>query len=343
MKPSLLLVAGNNERFIAVAIEAARAAFPGATITNVESMEEALAAKTATAPEILLLAGAGESTIKAASQAVDAGNLPRWAVVAMGSHEAIPFVEIIPQSEWNPLLLARVLRSSVSLHMLHRDRERLRGDLLSIGIRVSHDLRTPVGGILSAAEVVEGSMPPGAPSGNSLAQPIIESANDLAKIISQLSLISKASARPDSRQQFNMATPVGRALERVEMKVRGKGAKVANPTSWPDATADPTLIEAVWVCLLDNAIRHSGKAPIIELGWEQVNGSNKFWVRDNGSGIVREKRKLLFEPFHRLHVPSAPRGLGLPTVERLVTIQGGRCGYEAVEPSGSIFFFTLPL
>jgi K+-sensing histidine kinase KdpD len=342
MKPSLLLVAGNNERFTAVAIEAANEAFRGATVASAHSLEEALAMETASTPEILLLADAGRSMVRAAAEAVDAGKLPRWSVVAMGTGEAIPFTETIPESEWSPALLARVLRSSVALHLLHRERERLRGDLLSIGIRISHDLRTPVGGILSATEVVEGSMPAGVPPGESLTQPIIESANDLAKIIGQLTLLSKASARPESRQLFNMAVPVGRALERVEMRVRGKGAKVANAASWPDANADPALTEAIWVCLLDNAIRHSGKAPNIELGWEKADGGNKYWVRDNGPGIAREKRKLLFHPFHRLHEPSAPRGLGLSTVERLVAIQGGRCGYECVEPSGSAFCFSLP-
>jgi two-component system NtrC family sensor kinase len=92
----------------------------------------------------------------------------------------------------------------------------------------------------------------------------------------------------------------------------------------------------------DNAIRHSGKAPDIELGWQQTGEGNKFWVRDKGAGVPVEKRRSLFQPLHRLHEPSAPRGLGLPIVERLVSLNCGQCGYEAVVPSGSTFFFSLP-
>jgi K+-sensing histidine kinase KdpD len=342
MRISVLLVAGNNKRFIAVAIEAANSVFPGAAVASAGSLKEALEMPPSTGPELLFLADAEVAAIAEAAQALDAAKLPRWAVVAMGASDPLPHAEVIPDSEWNSVVVSRAIRASLALHVMHRERERLRGDLLSVGIRISHDLRTPVGGILSSTEVLEASAPGGEPVDKSLTRPILESANDLVKIIGQMALVSKASARPDSRQRFNMATPVGRALERVEMRVREKGATISNPTSWPDATADSTLVEAVWVGLLDNAIRHSGKAPRIELGFEPAGEGHKFWVRDHGTGVPPAKRRSLYHPFHRLHEPSAPRGLGLSIVERLVGFQGGSCGFEAGDPVGSTFFFTLP-
>jgi signal transduction histidine kinase len=126
------------------------------------------------------------------------------------------------------------------------------------------------------------------------------------------------------------------------MRIREKGASVSKMKSWPDAIGDPAHVEAIWAGLLDNAIRHSGESPKIELGWEQAGDGNKFWVRDNGPGVPTEKRRSLFHPYHRLHEPSAPRGLGLPIVERLVKLQGGQCGHEAGTQDGSTFFFTLP-
>jgi K+-sensing histidine kinase KdpD len=341
MKISTLLIAGGNKRFVAQAIEAAHAAFPGTAVTSVDSLKAAQETEASPSPELLVIAEADEAKIREAVQAVDGSKLPRWAVVAMGGSGPMPFAEVVTEAEWSLPLLTRVFRTAVAMHLLHRERERLRGDLLSIGIRISHDLRTPVGGIFSATEVLDMSLSAAPPAVKSLTQPIFESANDLVRIIGQLTLVSKASARPDSRQQFNMATPVGRALERVEMKVREKGATVSAPKTWPDASGDPTSAENVWVGLLENAIRHSGKAPRIELGWEEAGDGNKFWVRDYGPGVPPAKQRSLFYPFHRLHEPSAARGLGLPIVERLVRLQGGRCGYEAGTPAGSCFFFTL--
>jgi K+-sensing histidine kinase KdpD len=340
MKISLLLVAGDNKRCASIAIEAAQAAFPGTTVASVASFKEALETEAVHTPELLVLAD--ETKIKEATLAIDGSKLPRWAVIAMGESAPVPFAEVIPEPEWNPAVLARVIRSAVPLHMLRRETERLRGDLVSIGIRISHDLRTPVGGVLSATEVLEASMHGRPQSEKSLTQPLFESANDLVKIISQLTLVSKASGRPESHQRFNMATPVGRALERVEMRVREKGASVSKPKAWPDAVGDPTYSEAVWAGLVDNAVRHSGKTPRIELGWEAAGDTHKFWVRDHGAGVPAEKRRSLFHPFHRLHEPNAPRGLGLSIVERLVRLQGGHCGYEPAASGGASFFFTLP-
>jgi signal transduction histidine kinase len=340
MKTSMLLVAGNDPRHSAVAAEAANAAFPGIPMATVSSLKEAVGSATAEGPEFLILCEADDATIREAAGALDAQKLPRWAVVARGESNADVPALLVPDAEWNREPLARALRGALAFHLAHREKARLRGDLLTIGIRITHDMRTPVSGVISSAEVVD-ACGPARPGEKSLTQPIIESANDLVKIIGQLSLVTKASARPDSRQVFNMMVPVGRALEKLEMRIREKGATVSRPQSWPNASGDPSYTEAVWVGLIDNAIRHSGKAPKIDVGWEPAPNGNKFWVRDQGPGILPEKRRFLFYPFHCLHEPSAPKGLGLPIVDRLVRVQGGVSGYEPVTPSGACFYFTL--
>jgi K+-sensing histidine kinase KdpD len=342
MKTSLLIVAGDNKRFIAQAIEGANLAFPGISIGSVSSLMEAVAEEPASSIEILALADADEAAIREATLALDADDLPRWAVVAIGNSGAIPFAEIVSDTEFHSCMLTRVFRSAVAMNELRRERDRLRADLLSIGIRISHDLRSPVGGIFSATEVLDATGPERPKNEKSPTQPIFESANDLVRIISQLTLVSKATARPHTRQQFNMAGPVGRALERVEMKARETAATISRPPSWPEAVGDPTLTELAWLGLLENALRHAGKTPRIELGWEQGDDSSTFWIRDHGPGVPVEKRHQLFHPFHRLHEPSAARGLGLPIVGRLVQLQGGSCGYEPMGPAGSRFFFRLP-
>ncbi|HEY4989847.1 MAG TPA: HAMP domain-containing sensor histidine kinase [Opitutaceae bacterium] len=342
MKTSVLLVTGRNPRFVAEATAAARAAFPGGSILEVDSVGDALATEGGTQPEILVLASADEATAREAVDAVDGQKLPRWAVVAGGEFGSLPFAEVVTESEWNASVLARSLKSAVALHLLRRDVARLKGDLLSVGIRVAHDLRTPIGGIMAAAEVIEGEAPGEATPEKALTQPIIESANDLGRIVGQLTLLAKAVARPAALQVFNMGSAAGRALERVEMRVRERRATVSKPASWPDVRGDPEHAEAIWVGLIDNALRHSGASPRVELGWEAIGEGTRFWVRDAGPGIVAEKRRFLFQPFHRRHEPSAARGLGLGIIERLVSLQAGNCGFEPVSPTGSLFYFWLP-
>jgi K+-sensing histidine kinase KdpD len=342
MKTSVLIVAGADKRLIAQAIEAANGVFPGASVGSANSLKEALATEPSPAQEIIVLADAEEAGIREATQALDAANLPRWAVVATGSSAPVPFAEVIPVAELNSGKLARAFRSAAAINQLRRERDRLRADLLSIGIRISHDLRSPMGGIISSTEVLDATGPERPKNEKSPTQPIFESANDLVKVINQLTLVTKATARPDTRQKFNMAGPMGRALERVEMKVRQTAATISKPASWPELVGDPTFTELAWLGLLENALRHAGKSPTIELGWDQDEENYTFWIRDHGPGVPVEKRRQLFHPFHRLHEPNAARGLGLPIVGRLVQLQGGTCGYEPLTPAGSRFFFKLP-
>jgi signal transduction histidine kinase len=342
MKIRLLLIAGENERFVAAANEAAGSAFPGSEVARAASLAEALEMARPTVAELLLLEEPSAAQLADAAKALDDQHLPRWAVVASGALPPPPFAEVVPAGEWTPAVLARVFRSSIALHLLRRDRERLLGDLLTVGIRVTHDLRTPLGGIISATEALDELQGRGPGTERSLTQPIVESAQELVKIISQLTTLAKATAKPDLRQAFNMGTPAARAMERLEARTLQAGATVSKPPSWPDVTGDPAKVETVWQFLLENALRHAGKQPKIELGWEQTTGGYKFWVRDNGAGVPPEKRRLLFQPFHRLHEPNAGRGIGLSIVERLVHLQGGHCGYEPLAQGGSCFFFTLP-
>jgi signal transduction histidine kinase len=342
MKIRLLLIAGKNERITAMATEALGSAFPGSELERLSTLKEALKTQPARVPEMIVIEAASADQIAEATQARDEQNLPRWAVVASGSAAPGPSAEVIPDSEWSPGHLARVFRTSIALHQLRRDKERLLGDLLSVGVRVTHDLRTPLGGIFSATEALEDLQGKGPNTDRSATQPILESAQDLVRIINQLTLVAKSTARPHQGQAFNMGTPAGRALERVEARAHREGAVVSRPASWPEVCGDPAKTESVWLLLLENALRHAGKRPGIELGWEPVADGFKFWVRDNGPGVPEEKRRQLFQPFHRLHETNAGRGLGLSIAARLVELQGGRCGYEAAGQVGACFYFTLP-
>jgi signal transduction histidine kinase len=71
----------------------------------------------------------------------------------------------------------------------------------------------------------------------------------------------------------------------------------------------------------------------------------RFWVQDNGSGLMPEARARLFVPFtQRAHLNGKGHGLGLSIVQRIVDRLGGQVGVdsEGVPGRGSVFSFTLP-
>jgi signal transduction histidine kinase len=342
MKISLLLIAGDNERFIAAASDAAKTAFPSTMLRRAGSLKEALEMENAVDPEIIAMSDASQADVAMAAAALDNSRLPRWAVVASGDATPVPFAEVVSEAGWKPGTLERVFRSVMELHLLRRERDRLLGDLLTIGTRIAHDLRSPLGGILAATEVLNELAPEGPNSERALTQPITESTADLVAIISQLTLLAKASALQPERKVFDMEYAASRALLRIEVRSMKEGATVLKPATWPKVLGDPSHSESIWRILLENALDHAGNRPKIEIGWAPLDEGYQFWIRDDGKGVPPEERSPLYQPFHRLHEPGAARGLGLSIAERLVALQGGRCGFGPQADGGSFFYFTLP-
>jgi signal transduction histidine kinase len=222
---------------------------------------------------------------------------------------------------------------------LLRENARLRGDLLTIAHRISHDLRTPLGGIVTTSEILKEILAENSSSPASLMTPLFDSVEDMAKLIENVGFVLKASANPPAKETVKMEEIVFRTLQRLEARILKKKTTISEPAAWPEVKGVFTWLETVWGNLLANALQH-GKGRI-ELGWRQENGEFRFWVADNGGGVAPEKHDALFQPFHALHKPNAAGGLGLSIVQRLVELQGGICGYEQL-PGGARFFFTLP-
>jgi signal transduction histidine kinase len=325
-----------------VAEEAARTAFPDAQAVELPNLDAALAGNKTAGLSLLILAGPSNADVAKATGALDSEGLPRWGVVLIHAGDSDPEAEAVAPEDWTPSLAGRVIRWCAEGQRARREAARLRGDLLTFGLRIAHDLRTPLGGISVSAETLKDALSADCPGDVPMVKPIFDSCDELAAMIRQVSVLAKATARPVPQERLSMGSAVWSALERLAASTKAAGASISVPKSWPEVLGDSVSLEAVWWNLVSNAIRHGGKHPRIELGWEALPGGHRFWVRDNGPGISDRNQKMLFQPFHRLHEANAARGLGLPIVQRLVQLLGGHCGYEAVSTGGSLFSFTLP-
>jgi signal transduction histidine kinase len=104
-------------------------------------------------------------------------------------------------------------------------------------------------------------------------------------------------------------------------------------------------VEEVWVNYLSNAIKYGGRPPRVELGYDvQLAGMLRFWVRDNGEGILPDEQPNLFTAFgENSKVRATGHGLGLSIVRMIVDKMGGHVGVESEPGQGSTFYFTLPI
>lgn len=225
---------------------------------------------------------------------------------------------------------------------IERENGRLRGDLLTVASRISHDLRTPLGGIVSTSEAIREILAQHDPTAVKLVDSLLNSAEEMSRLVKQVSLLARASAHPLPKIAVHMAEPVFAALQRLESRVLKRQATVDEPSSWPVVPGVPAWMENIWWELLANALQHAGPASRIKLGWSQQKDSLRFWITDNGPGVPAPVRSKLFREFHSLHEAHDVPGLGLSIVQRLVELQGGICGHEVPETGGACFFFTLP-
>lgn len=317
---------------------AARLAFPHAAFSTFATLEEALKSEAAAGGELLILANPDKISLARALRAPDASGLRRWAIVVLGATPAVPGVEIVSPEEWSELLLVRAFRSAAAQHQIIRQNERMRGDLRTWSSRISHDLRTPLGGILTAGEALKEMLEEHDPSSAGLAKPLFSSVEELERLIQRVSMLTKACAHPVPKKLMAMEEPVWAVLQRQERQILKKNAVVTQPGAWPEVTAVSAWLEVVWGDLLGNALQHGDALPRIELGWSRSDRDFRFWVSDNGGGVPPENIGSLFQPFHLLHFSNARKGLGLSIVQRLVEMQGGICGYEPSSEGGRDFF-----
>jgi signal transduction histidine kinase len=342
MKVVACLLVGLDARPCAIAQDAATLAFAESIVKTFNTLEEALKCEPASGLELLVLASPDEADLFHALEATDATGLRRWAIVFLGAALAIEGVETVAPQEWNEQLLARVFRLVVAQHRLMRENERIRGDLRTIAHRISHDLRTPLGGILTAGEALKEILSEQNPSGVELVNSLLDSADEMDKLIGRVSLLTRVTANPVSKRPVAMEEIVWAALQRLERQILKKGAHVTQPASWPEVRGVSLLLENIWWNLIVNALQHGTETARLELGWSQGEREFHFWVCDNGDEVPSEITNNLFQPFHLLHRTNAGKGLGLSIVQRLVELQGGHCGYEPRAERGSRFYFTLP-
>jgi light-regulated signal transduction histidine kinase (bacteriophytochrome) len=97
--------------------------------------------------------------------------------------------------------------------------------------------------------------------------------------------------------------------------------------------------------LLSNAWKFSAKRVQGRIEFGRIESPEPtFFVRDNGAGFDMAYARKLFGVFQRLHAASEfpGTGVGLATVQRIMTRHGGRAWATGEVNQGATFYFTVP-
>ena len=212
---------------------------------------------------------------------------------------------------------------------------------------VSHEIKTPLTGILGAAEMLS------------------DGGADAEAQKPLLAMISKESKRLNAlvQQILDLARleREGEVLELVEtdiadlvretvesMRPRAESAGIALSFAAPEAPCvakvDARLIGEAVGNLVENAIRHSG-SPDIVVAVARAPRGFAVTVEDHGVGIPSAHAARVFERFHRVDparaAESGGAGLGLAIVRRIARLHGGDVTLENVAPHGCRFSLVI--
>ncbi|MFB5632491.1 MAG: ATP-binding protein [Nitrosopumilus sp.] len=110
--------------------------------------------------------------------------------------------------------------------------------------------------------------------------------------------------------------------------------------------ADNSKLIEIFSNLIENAIVFVPENGKIEINVKSQNNSIEFQVKDNGSGIPKEKQKDLFKKFHQIDTSHRRAhgggGLGLVIVKGYIEGMNGKISVESEEGKGATFTISLP-
>ena len=338
-----LLFASRNAQAHAAALDGIRQAFKDdASVVNGGSVDEVLLHENGRGRMLTVLIQPEMPEIELAVKTSMNNGVARGPLVSLSDAVHSSGLEVIPAEDWHGPLLAQVFRAALQKHQLVCENARLRGDLLTIARRISHDLRTPLSGVFTTAELLKEILAEQSAEDAALTVPLFDSTQAVLKLIDRVSQVIRASVSGQSKEPVDMGQVAWAARQGAERAAMERGTRMEEVTEWPVVEGVPAWLEVIWANLLINAVTHTGKGRKVRMEWQELPDEFEFSVVDDGPGVPDARVAGLFQPFESLHLSHSVKGLGLSIVSRLVEMQGGRCGYVPVPEGGSKFFFTLP-
>lgn len=219
---------------------------------------------------------------------------------------------------------------------------------------MSHDMRTPLSGILGMVELLRGTAQ--TVEQEDYSNTIQASAQTLLFLIEDVLDISKIEAGKISVEKvdFDLHKLIKNTMAMVAQQARGKGLDISLqiPSRIPFLLrGDPLLIRQVLLNMLSNAVKFTEEGEVC-LRAEQIRETPgtvvlRIEVSDTGIGIPHEAQARIFERFTQADDSITRRyggsGLGTTIAKQLVKLMGGEIGLQSESGKGTTFWFTLEL
>lgn len=232
--------------------------------------------------------------------------------------------------------------------------DRAKSEFLAV---VSHEIRTPINGIMGFADMLSDSEL--SSEQREQVSMIRISGVALGKLINDILDLSKIEAGKVEIEHYPYALHkcIGEVTSLLEHDARNNGLKLETKISSDVpviVNGDESRLRQVLTNLIGNALKFTEKGSVtVELSCDKSPTANEGLhdirlfcsITDTGIGIPADKIPQLFRPFSQVDTSMKRRrngtGLGLAISKRLCELMGGTISVESAENSGSVFRFSL--
>lgn len=217
---------------------------------------------------------------------------------------------------------------------------------------VSHEVRTPLNGILGLLQLIDPSTLP-EPEGDYL-QEVHKASRTLLSIVNDLLDLSKIEAGEMRLESvpFDLISMTEEVAMNYASAAHAKGIELITQIESDvpsEVCGDPLRLRQVISNLLNNALKFTKKGEVVvgvrtrDLGRWHVD--LEIWVSDTGVGVSQERAESIFRPFSQADASTTREyggtGLGLPICRQLVELMGGDLQLESTVGEGSRFSFEV--
>ena len=243
--------------------------------------------------------------------------------------------------------VANLLTDEQSLHSMTKAELTTRDEFLAI---VSHDLRNPIGSILSYADLLA-TAPPSAgltPEAKQWVEVIRRNAQSSLHLINDILDLERLVEGKFhlERSHHDLKEILNKAVESFAQIVSAQQIKLTAVASDVSSvvTCDANRIEQVLSNLIGNAVKFTPRGGSIALSLSQNNKKDLcVSVTDTGAGIPEKEKLRIFERFAQInHKDRNGLGLGLYISKMIVEAHRGKIWVSSEFGHGSNFSFSLP-
>ncbi len=221
---------------------------------------------------------------------------------------------------------------------------------------MSHDLRTPINGILGMLSIIEKSQDDPERQ-RDCRNKIRVSTEHLLSLVNDVLQFSKLDSgrTTEAEESFALRDILENSIALLDERAKERGIRLTLEEidiQHGRVIGNPLYLQQILMNIIDNAIKYNHPQGAVfvqakEMSCRGDTAEYQFVVEDTGIGIGEEFKKHIFEPFTQEHKSARTHyngvGLGMSIVKQLVDQMKGHIEVESQIGSGSMFRITLPM